>query len=100
MKKGNRRLLDICLVLAGIVILIALLIAPPGTTPPLPDNPTHRPLASLARQQGKKSAEAYCQDCHNPDRVRFPDNHPEGRRCLFCHRLPDRQNPGATAPGP
>lgn len=88
MNISRRRLLDIALILAGIAILTVLLIAPPGTTPRLPDDPTHRPLANIALQQGKKAAEASCRDCHNPDRIPFPGSHPDGRRCLFCHRLP------------
>lgn len=95
MKIGRRHLLDAALVLGGIGILFVLLQAPPATTPNLPIDKLHRPLWSAAIEKGKKSAETSCQTCHNPDQIPFADNHPTGRRCLFCHRLSENQ---PTAP--
>ncbi|APG28349.1 hypothetical protein A7E78_11105 [Syntrophotalea acetylenivorans] len=91
MKIGRRRLLDAALILVGIGILFFLLQAPPATTPNLPANELHRPFWNTAILQGKKSAETSCQSCHNPDQVPFTADHPAGRRCLFCHRLPENQ---------
>lgn len=87
MKIGRRRLIDAALVLGGVAILFVLLQAPPATTPKLPIDKLHAPLWDTAFEQGKKSAEASCETCHNPAQLTFTEKHPAGRRCLFCHRL-------------
>jgi hypothetical protein len=91
MNRSRRRLLDVTLVLGGIVILFVLLQAPPVITPKLPIDELHAPFWKVAVEQGKKSAEASCQTCHNPEQIPFATNHPDGRRCLFCHRLSQNQ---------
>ncbi len=91
MKKSRRRLLDATLVLGGIVILFVLLQAPPATTPELPVDELHAPLWKAAVMEGKKSAEASCQTCHNPNQIPFATNHRNSRRCLFCHQLSKTQ---------
>ncbi len=91
MKIGKPRLLDVALLLGGIGILYFLLQAPPATTPNLPTDKLHQPLWKAAAEKGKKTAEASCQTCHNPDQIPFAENHPAGRRCLFCHRLSPNQ---------
>ncbi len=88
MKKGYRRLLDLALLLAGAAILVFLLLAPPATTPELPVDQLHRPVLSMALQQGKKSAERSCLGCHNAEQAPLPTDHSGGQRCLSCHRLP------------
>ena len=36
---------------------------------------------------GKKEAEKFCGECHNPDGAApLPDGHPPKYRCLFCHK--------------
>lgn len=56
--------------------------APPETTVKLPHDATH----SKYYPMDKKEAEKECQDCHNPQGVTFPKNHPSKLRCLFCHK--------------
>ena len=35
----------------------------------------------------KKAAEVGCESCHLEKKVKFPPNHPQKDRCLFCHKL-------------
>ncbi|MEZ4601580.1 MAG: cytochrome c [Syntrophotaleaceae bacterium] len=88
--KKYRRFIDAGLLLLGAAVLILLLMAPPATTPKLPANDIHQQFVETAVAHGKKTAEKGCGDCHNPDAIPLPDNHPAGYRCLFCHRLPTR----------
>lgn len=65
-------------------ILIFLLRAPEETTPFLPHNDHHQELFAI---EGKKAAEKECARCHAPEEIApLPDSHPQGHRCLFCHK--------------
>jgi cytochrome c553 len=71
------------LVCAG--ILLFLLLAPPETTKPLPNDQDHQMFLTMK----KKEAERRCESCHGPDgRAALPETHPPKYRCLFCHKLP------------
>ncbi|MBM9537595.1 hypothetical protein [Desulfobulbus alkaliphilus] len=66
-------------------ILLFLLLAPPETTRPLPNDQDHQMFMTMK----KKEAERFCQACHGPDgRAPLPKTHPPKYRCLFCHKLP------------
>jgi hypothetical protein len=78
---------DLILIFLGIAIVVFLLAAPPEKTSRVPFDETHRPYYTIAREEGKKAAEKFCEDCHNPEGVPFPEDHPGKFRCLFCHRL-------------
>ena len=56
--------------------------APEETTAPLPHDPDHAKFFSM----GKKEAEKFCTECHNPDGIALPEDHPPKYRCLFCHK--------------
>lgn len=83
--KLNKR--DILLVAIGVAIVVFLLRAPPETTHPVPYDDTHRVYYDMARDEGKKAAERFCEDCHNQDMMPLPEGHPPKYRCLFCHKL-------------
>lgn len=63
-------------------IFLFLWKAPEETTAPLPHDSDHEKFFSM----GKKEAEKYCTDCHNPEVVALPADHPPKYRCLFCHK--------------
>ncbi|MBU0481416.1 MAG: hypothetical protein KKG47_09960 [Proteobacteria bacterium] len=57
--------------------------APPETTHRLPHDSDHERFHAM----GKKDAEKFCTECHNPEGVKpLPENHPPKYRCLFCHK--------------
>ncbi|MCF6178166.1 MAG: cytochrome c [Geopsychrobacter sp.] len=81
---------DILVLLGGLIIVIVLWMAPAETTKHLPQNDTHQKFYAMVQKDGtagKKAAEKFCQNCHNPDQVPFPADHPPKLRCLFCHKL-------------
>lgn len=58
--------------------------APKETTARLPHDEIH---ARFHKMAGKKEAEKFCGECHNPDGVApLPAGHPPKYRCLFCHK--------------
>ncbi len=82
MKKKNiiYNLLFVCLCVA---ILVFLLMAPPETTAPLPQDENHLKFMPMK----KKTAEKYCGQCHDDNgMVPLPAEHPPKYRCLFCHK--------------
>ncbi|PLX86194.1 MAG: cytochrome c [Desulfuromonas sp.] len=78
---------DIALIIGGIAIVLFLLAAPEETTKKVPTDTTHQKYYDLVKQEGKKAAEKFCEDCHNDEQVTFPPDHPPKARCLFCHKL-------------
>ena len=78
---------DFLLIAVAIVILAFLWQAPPESTSRVPFDEDHQRFYSLVKDEGKKAAEKFCEDCHNADMVPFPDGHPAKFRCLFCHKL-------------
>lgn len=78
---------DWLLLAIGAGIIVFLWAAPEESTHRVPMDETHERFYTLVKQEGKKAAEKFCEDCHNPDGVPFPENHPPKFRCLFCHKL-------------
>lgn len=79
----NMLLYNVLFVLVGTAILTFLLKAPPESTKHLPHDDIHEQFFPMA----KKEAEAFCENCHRPDReAPLPANHPPKYRCLFCHK--------------
>jgi hypothetical protein len=78
---------DFLLIGIAIAILAFLWQAPPESTSRVPYDDVHRQYHDLVKAEGKKSAEKFCETCHNPNSVPFPDGHPAKYRCLFCHKL-------------
>ncbi|MBW2503384.1 MAG: cytochrome c [Deltaproteobacteria bacterium] len=78
---------DLLLLAIAVIILAFLWQAPPESTSRVPYDDTHKTYYDIARNEGKKAAEKYCEDCHNPEQVPFPEGHPAKYRCLFCHKL-------------
>ena len=78
---------DLLVLAGGLLILVILWLAPAETTKPIPRDDIHQKFYTIVQNEGKKAAEAFCQDCHNEDQVPFPADHPPKFRCLFCHKL-------------
>lgn len=67
----------------GAGILLFLWNAPPESTKKLPHDPDHERFFAM----GKKEAERYCEECHQPQGpAPLPADHPPKYRCLFCHK--------------
>ncbi|WP_020674939.1 hypothetical protein [Geopsychrobacter electrodiphilus] len=81
---------DILVLLGGLIIVAILWMAPPETTKHIPKDDTHQKFYDMIKKDGpagKKAAEKFCQDCHNPTQMPFPAEHPPKFRCTFCHKL-------------
>jgi len=78
---------DLILIALAIGILIVLFMAPKETTSRVPYDDTHRRFHDIVKNDGKKAAEKFCEECHKPGGVPFPEGHPPKSRCLFCHKL-------------
>ena len=78
---------DMILLALAAIILIVLWNAPEETTHRVPHDANHERFFPMVQAEGKKKAEAFCEDCHNENIVPFPADHPGKRRCLLCHRL-------------
>lgn len=78
---------DFLLIGIAIVILAFLWQAPPESTSRVPYNDDHKKFYEITKNEGKKAAEKFCEDCHNDEIVVFPEGHPPKGRCLFCHKL-------------
>ncbi|PLX92357.1 MAG: cytochrome c [Desulfuromonas sp.] len=78
---------DILLLIGALAIILFLVAAPDETTTRVPSDETHQRFYSLVKEEGKKAAEKFCEDCHNEEQVAFPKDHPPKFRCLFCHKL-------------
>lgn len=85
MKKERKR--DLILLAIAIGIVAFLWAAPEETTKRVPLDDTHKKYYDIVGKEGKKAAEKFCEDCHNPEEVPFPKDHPGKSRCLFCHKL-------------
>lgn len=81
--KNNRLFLNIAFLAVSGGILFFLFIAPKETTVHLPHDDIHNKFHAMK----KKEAEAFCTECHAPDKIApLPTNHPPKYRCLFCHK--------------
>ena len=78
---------DILLLVVAVAIIVFLWMAPEESTSHVPQDEDHQQLLELVKSDGKKAAEKFCTDCHNPDQVAFPHDHPTKARCLFCHKV-------------
>ena len=78
---------DILVVAGGIAIVAILWLAPEETTKHVPPDANHARFYPMVKQDGKKAAEKFCQECHNESGVPFAANHPPKFRCLLCHKL-------------
>ena len=78
---------DILLIVGALVILVFLWLAPEESTSPVPHDEIHERFYTIVKNEGKKAAEKFCEDCHNADNVPFPEDHPAKFRCLFCHKV-------------
>ncbi len=78
---------DILLLIAAVAIIAFLWMAPEESTSHVPKDEDHQKLLELVKTDGKKAAEKFCSDCHNPEQVPFPEDHPTKARCLFCHKV-------------
>ncbi len=82
---------DFIVIAIGLSVLLVLWLAPPETTHHMPKNADHQKFYDIVQaegmKKGRKSAEKFCQECHNADQVPFPEEHPGKFRCLFCHKL-------------
>lgn len=64
-------------------IFLFLWNAPEESTKKIPHDADHEQFFAM----GKKEAEKYCEECHNPTGVLpLPPGHPPKNRCLFCHK--------------
>ncbi len=78
---------DIMLLIGAALLLTFLWMAPEESTRRVPADEIHQRFYELVRQDGKKAAEKFCEDCHNAEQVPFPQDHPSKIRCLLCHKL-------------
>ena len=78
---------DILLLIGALLIIGFLWLAPEETTKPVPKDEIHQRFHDMVREEGKKAAEKFCEDCHNADNVPLPEEHPAKFRCLFCHKI-------------
>jgi len=85
--KKRTLIIDLGLVIVAAIVLFFLFRAPPETTAHVPYDQDHQKYYDIVHAEGKKAAEKFCEDCHNPDGVPFAENHPGTRRCLLCHKL-------------
>lgn len=77
---------------AIIIAVIGIFIAISGKekTTRVPYDEIHGKFYDVVNKEGKKAAEKFCKECHKPDGIPFPKDHPPAFRCLFCHKLGDR----------
>jgi len=74
----------------GLVVLVLgffIIISGKEKTTRIPKDEIHTKFFPIVHSDGKKAAEKFCGECHKPDGVPFPDDHPPKFRCLFCHKL-------------
>lgn len=82
---------DLIVIGLAVLILAVLWAAPKESTKRVPYDTIHAKFYTIAKKDGKKAAEKYCENCHNPKQIPFPKNHPPKFRCLFCHKLEARR---------
>lgn len=78
---------DLLLIVIAVAILAFLWQAPPESTKRVPFDETHGRFHEIVKNDGKKAAEKFCEECHKEGGVPFPPGHPPKSRCLFCHKL-------------
>ncbi len=78
---------DWILLLLGVGIIAFLWAAPEESTHKVPQDEIHQRFYTMVKQEGKKTAEKFCEECHNPQQVPLPEKHPPKARCLLCHKL-------------
>lgn len=78
---------DIMLLIGALILIGILWMAPEESTKPVPKDETHLKFYDMVRNDGKKAAEKFCEECHNADNVPFSEEHPSKFRCLFCHKV-------------
>lgn len=81
-KKKNTLLINIAFILMSVGLVAFLMRAPEETTARLPHDEDHTRFIGMK----KKAAEKFCTDCHNPEDMALPEDHPPKYRCLFCHK--------------
>ena len=57
----------------------------------VPHDENHQRFYPMVQAGEKKEAEKFCQECHHPDAMPLPEDHPPAFRCLFCHKLEETQ---------
>ncbi len=77
---------DIILLVGAAIIIGILWMAPEESTKRVPKDEIHSRFYDIVKNDGKKAAEKFCEDCHNPNDVPLPKDHPAKFRCLFCHK--------------
>ncbi|WP_029915539.1 hypothetical protein [Pelobacter seleniigenes] len=78
---------DIILLVGAAIIIGVLWMAPEESTKRVPKDEIHSRFYDIVKNDGKKAAEKFCEDCHNPNDVPLPADHPAKFRCLFCHKV-------------
>lgn len=81
------RKIDVMLLFGALAIVLFLFAAPDESTGRVPNDSAHQRFQSLVKENGKKAAEKFCEDCHNEEQISLPKEHPPKFRCLFCHKL-------------
>jgi formate-dependent nitrite reductase cytochrome c552 subunit len=78
---------DLVFLAVGVLIVLFFWFAPPETTVRIPADDNHSEFSEINHTEGKKAAEKFCRDCHNPDDLPLAEGHPPKYRCLFCHKF-------------
>jgi len=86
-KKNSAIYTVIFFIICGSIFLF-LWNAPPETTVRMLRDDIHTKYYPM----DKKEAEKECQNCHNPQKIAFPKDHPPKYRCLFCHKKEEPAN--------
>lgn len=81
---------DWILIALALIIILFLWAAPEESTKRVPFDDTHRRFYDIVAAEGKKAAEKFCEECHNPETMPLPEGHPPKLRCLLCHKLQER----------
>ncbi len=83
-KKSRILLLNIAFLALSAALLLFLWRAPEESTPFLPHDTSHENFFAI---ESKKEVESFCAECHAPEMTApLSESHPEGNRCLFCHK--------------
>ena len=81
---------DYLLLALALIILAVLWAAPKESTHKVPFDDIHQKFYTVVKEQGKKAAEKFCENCHNPAQMPLPKGHPPKARCLLCHKLEEK----------
>ncbi len=81
-KKKNTIFINIAFIVMSVALVAFLMRAPAETTARLPHDGDHTRFFGMK----KKAAEKFCTECHNPEDMALPEDHPPKYRCLFCHK--------------